>query len=595
MNTKDSRSFGKVLNYVKNTFRNPMTILIFIISIFLLYLIVIPVSRLVLETFTDKLTKNLTLENWAYVVKGNISEKLFYEPFVHTIGVGISVSILALILGSTLAWIITRTNIPFKKTFYFFMILPYMFPSWFKAFVWLVLFKNSRVGGNPGLIQNVFNTVPPDWLAYGFVPIVLALTSHYYVFAFLLVSAALSSMNTSLEEQAEILGASKFQVLRRITFPLVLPAILSAFILIISKGLGSFSVPAILGLPVRFHTLSTRIYSSIETGHAHDGYILSIILIIVAATIVYINQKVIGKRNYEIIGGKDSRTKLTDLGKWKFPVTFGVWTFVFITSIMPVFILIWQTLMLRSGDYSFSNLTLHHWIGESDPTISNGYPGILNNDQVLSSLKNSLLIALFAALTAAIIGFLIGYITTRAKDSILSKVIDQVSFIPYLIPSIALGAIYLATFTKTTLFLPVLYGSVTLLVLITVVKELPFTTKSGSSTLIQIGGELEEAGKVMGISWIKRFYKIMLPLSRQGLLAGFIIVFISAMKELDLIILLVSPSMHTLATLTFEFQDGGYVQLANAVITLIILIIIVVYFFTTVVGRIDISKGIGGK
>lgn len=594
-----AKIFNRLQGKIKNTFKNfvtsPMHILIILMMIFLIYTIIIPLFKMVSETFIDKATEEITLSNWLYVLKGNISEKLLYEPLLNTIGVGASVSILALLLGSALAWFTTRTDIPFKKTMGFFMVLPYMFPSWFKAFVWLVLFKNDRVGGNPGLIQNLLNITPPDWLAYGFIPIVLALTTHYYVFAFLLVSATLGAMNSSLEEQAGILGASRFQVLRKITFPLILPAILSAFILIVSKSLGSFSVPAILGLPVRFHTLSTRIYSSIETGHQNDGYILSIMLIIIASIIVYINQRIIGRKNYETVGGKDSRNKLTNLGVWRIPTTICIWIFIFSTSIFPVFLLVWQTLMLHSGDYSAKNITFHHWIGESDPNISNGLAGIFKNPQVLSSLKNSLMIALMAASIAAIIGLLIGYITTRGRKMFFSKVIDQVAFMPYLVPSIAFGAIYLATFTTSTFFLPVLYGTITLLILITVVKELPFTTRAGSSTLIQIGGELEEAGKVMGASWIQRFLKIMMPLSRKGILAGFIIVFISAMKELDLIILLVSPQSHTLATLTFEFQDGGYVQLANAVITLIIFIIIIVYILTTVVGKTDISRGIGGK
>src|SRR5699024_10196789 len=140
----------------------------------------------------------------------------------------------------------------------------------------------------------------------------------------------------------------------------------------------------------------------------------------------------------------------------------------------------------------------------------------------------------------------------------------------------------------------VLYGTLTILILITVVKELPFATRAGTSTMIQIGGELEEAAKVSGASWCKRFFKIILPLSKSGLFSGFIIVFISVMKELDLIIMLVTPTTNTLTAETFGLQEQGYPQIANASVAIIIFIIVVIYLFTTIVGKTDISKGIGG-
>src|SRR5699024_2391655 len=496
---------------------------------------------------------------------------------------GALVSVFALALGAILAWLITRTDIPFKKTLGFMMILPYMFPSWFKAFVWLIVFKNDRVGGNPGIIQFLFNVSPPDWLSYGFIPIVLTLSSHYYVFSYLLVGSALSTISSSLEESAGILGASKMKTMRKITLPLVLPAILSAFILIISKSLGSFGVPAFLGLPVRFDTMSTMIYSSIESGQSTEGYILSIILIIIASLIVYINQKIISRKNYETIGGKDSAASEIKLGKWKKPAMLATMVFIFTVSVLPVILLIWQTLMLKDGDYSLGNMTLHYWIGDSNPDIANGYSGVLKNSSILGSLKNSVIIAVTASILAALIGLIIGYIVTRGKKMLSSKIIDQLSFLPYLIPGIALSVIYLSISTNKILFMPVLYGTLTILILITVVKELPFATRAGTSTMIQIGGELEEAAKVSGASWFKRFFKIMLPLSKSGLFTGFIIVFISAMKELDLIIMMVTPTTNTLTAETFGLQEQGYPQIANASVAIIFFIIVVIYLFTTIV------------
>lgn len=591
-----------MINIFKGIITNPIYLFSFIAISFLVYTVIVPLWQIVKNTFQysmrdmgpDVVPGELTFSHWKTVFASDISKAMLYKPMFNALSIGVTVSILALALGAALAWLIVRTDLPFKKTLGFLVILPYMLPSWFKAFVWLIVFKNDKVGGGGGLLQYITGIVPPDWLAYGFIPIVLALSTHYYVFSYLLVGAALGSMGSSLEESAEILGANRFRTMRKITFPLVLPAILSAFILIISKAIGSFGVPAFLGLPVRYYTLSTMIYSNLGSGKHNEGYILSIVLILLASLIIFFNQRMLGKRNYETVGGKDSSNKLTPLGKWKTPALVGVGGFVALISVVPLLLLVLQTLMLRTGDYSFSNLTLHYWIGDSIPNIASGSVGVLKNDTILTAFKNSVILAITASVVAALIGLIIGYVVTRGKG-VTSNIIDQMSFLPYLIPGIALGGIYLSMFSKPTLLLPSLYGTLAVLILITIVKELPFAARAGTSTMIQIGGELEEAAKVSGASWFRRFRQIMLPLSKKGLLSGFILVFISAMKELDLIIMLVTPSTNTLTTLTFDLQEGGYPQLANAIVVIIIIVIVVVYLLTTIIGRTDISRGIGGK
>lgn len=574
----------------------PFSLISLILIAFLGYTIVLPMWEIIVRTLHDQMApNNYSLAIWKEVLTSDISQALLYNPIFHTFNVGIVVSILSLILGTGLAWLVTRTDIKFKKTISFMLILPYMLPSWFNAFVWLIVFKNDRIGGSTGLLEYIFKVSPPDWLAYGFLPIVLSLTTHYYIFAFLLVAAALSSVKGDIEEAAEILGASKWKIVTKITFPLVIPAIIAAFILIISKTIGSFGVPAVLGLPVRYYTLSTMIYNSIGTGQQGQGFILSLILITIAVIIIYCNQKIMKKRNYQTISGKGSAEKLTKLGRWSLPVNVFIWLFVFMASVFPILLLGFQTLMLKDGVFSFDNLTLHYWIGQADAQINNGVSGILVNERIWDALKNTLIIALIASAVAAFIGLIIGYVTTRNKRSLSASVIDQLSFLPILVPSIALSAIYLSMFSAPQWFLPSLYGTLAILILITVVSELPFTTRAGASSMIQIGNELEEAGVVAGASWITRFRRILLPLSKKGLLSGFILVFIGAMKELDLLILLVTPNTATLTTYTFDLQEQGYPQTANAVVFLIITIIIVVYLLITVVGKIDITKSMGGK
>ncbi|WP_413375382.1 ABC transporter permease [Alkalihalobacillus sp. 1P02AB] len=584
----------KYVTLIRNKIHNPIVILTIAILAFLIYTIIFPLVEILVTTFMNVGNdEGFSLQAWKSVFASDISQALIYSPIVQTFQIGIFVSIISLGIGSLLAWVVIRTDLKYKKLVSFLLILPYMLPSWFNAFIWLIVFKNDRIGGQTGLIQANFNVSPPDWLSYGAVPIILSLSAHYYLFAFLLVGAALSSINSDVEESATILGAKTWKVLRKVTFPLVIPAIVSAFILIFSKSIGSFGVPALLGLPVRYYTLSTMIYSNISTGQQVTGYILSLVLIVSAIIVIWMNQKVISRRNYTTIGGKGSKQKLISLGIWRVPTNIAIWLFIFCLSILPVLLLGIQTLLLKDGVYSLDNLTLHYWVGESNSAIANGMQGVFQNDRIFSAFKNTIVISFFAALIAAMIGLVIGYLITRNKQKWPFRLMDQLSFLPILIPSIAFSAIYLSMFAKPGLFLPSLYGTIAILILITVVSELPLTTRTGTSSMIQISNELEEAGSVLGASWRTRFRRIIMPLSRKGLLSGFILVFISAMKELDLLIMLVTPRTMTLTTYTFDLQEQGYAQTANAVVFIIVISIILVYALVSIFGKIDITKGIG--
>lgn len=598
-------SMTRAVNLVKGFFTNPLYLISTIAILFLGYTIVIPMWEIVSHTFTwhpEDIRSNpgavpgeLTLNHWLHVLYSDISQSIFYKPLLNSFNIAVFVSIFSMIIGGGLAWLVTRTDLPYKKVWAFLAIIPYMLPSWIKSFAWLIVFKNDRVGGTQGMLQYVFGINPPDWISYGFLPISIVLVAHYYTFFYLLIAVSLSSINSSLEETADILGASRFTILRKITFPLVLPAILSALILTFSKSMGTFGAAAFLGLPVKYYTIATMLYGSMKNRMISDAYVLSLILIIISSLTIYFNQRAIGKRkSYATIGGKDSRKNLNPLGRWKIPAVAAVFLFMFSAGIFPLLLLLWQTFMLQDGNYSLSNLTTHYWFGDSDFSIASGEVGILKSDTIWLGLKNSLQIALLAASIAAIMGLIFGYVISKGRKSLSGKLVEQLSFMPYLIPGISFAAIYLSMFAQPHLLLPALYGTLSIVILITIVKELPFATRSGTSTMLQISGELEEAAKLHGASWFRRFFNIMMPLSRKGLISAFLLLFISAMKELDLIILLVTPKTSTLTTLTFRYAEKGYQQFADAIVIIIIAIILITNFVATKYGKADLSKGIGG-
>jgi len=602
---KKGRRLETAKNLLVSLFTNPYNVISLVSLILLAYLIIVPLWEIV-NTSVRWQPKDariselavpgaLTLFHWKNMFAGEISRALLWEPLANSLLVALSVSGLSLLLGGLIAWLTTRTDLPGRKFFAFFVLVPYMLPSWYKSLAWITVFKNERVGGYPGFLMAMFGINPPDWLAYGFLPIVLTLSVHYYAFAYLLISSALSSIGGDLEEMGEIAGANRFTILRRITFPLVLPAIMSSFILTFSRSIGTFGVPAFLGLKVNYYTISTMLYSSVRNRQTVQAYILSIVLITLAVFTVWINQRMIGKRkSYTTIGGKGTRKNLVSLGKWRAPITIMLVSFIAVAVIFPVAILLLQSFLKQDGIYTWANLTLHYWGGLSTPDIAAGEAGIFRNPAILTSLANTMKLVLSASLIATFTGLILGYVISRGRKKLTGRIIEQVSFLPYLIPSIAFGAIYLSMFSKPNLFLPALYGTLTILILISVVKYLPFSVRAGTSNMMQISSELEEAAMVEGASFWRRFFRIVMPLAGKGFISGFILIFISAMKELDLVVLLMTPSTSTLAAMTYSYAESGFHQFSDAVITVIVAIIMIVYVLSARIGKVDMSKGLGG-
>ena len=493
-----------------------------------------------------------TLFHFERAFTGRLSRALFYKPFVNSLIIGAGVTALSLVIGSLLAWLLVRTDIGLRRLFASVAVIPYMMPSWVLALAWLALFKNDRIGSAEGMVTYFFGFQPPDWVSYGMLPIVICLALHYYAYAFLLVSGALMTVDSELEEAGAISGLSRFQRLAKITFPLLLPALGSAVVLTFIRILGTFGTPALLGLPVRFFTVSTQIYASLAARNMGDGFVLALVLVVMAIVSIYINSRILGvRRSFVTLTGKGFRQRLIPLGAWRTPLTVLVGVFMLTVVVLPLLILLWDSLIRTPGDYSLANLTVHFWIGESDPNLAYGDPGILHNERILSALWNSIRLGVAAALLNGALGLLVGYAIVRSRGTRLSKSLEGIAFAPYIFPSIALGAIYLGIFSTSIGPIPALYGTFAILVLITTVKNLPFTSRTGIAAMLQIDKSLEETARVQGIGWLRRMARIIVPMSTSGLMAGMLLTFITAMRELSLIILLLTPSTMVLTGLIF--------------------------------------------
>ena len=583
---------------------SPKVILSLIMLVIMFYMVIIPLYRMLETTVTyqekdiyrvpDAQIGQLTLFHYIRMFNSQMSKPYLRDPLVHSMVVSFGATGIAFVIGGLLAWLCIRTDMPGRKLINQLALLPYIMPGWTIAQAWTVLFKNRITGGAPGVFEFLMGQSPPAWLSYGPVPIIISSALHYYTFFFLFVTAALMSIDSSLEEAGDLMGASRARILRRITFPLVLPALLSGFIMTFSKVMGTYGGPALLGVPVKYYTISTMIRSAIGIGDKADAFVLAITLILFSMINIYINQKLVGTRkSYETIGGRGFMAQVSKLRNWKGLLTTLVVIFQVAVIVLPLGLLLFDTFMLTTGKYSLDNLTLHNWIGESVKTINNGAPGVLRNPKIYEFAWNSIRLSIWTAFFTALLGVILGYAIVKGRGTRLSRLVEQLAFIPYVIPGIAFGAVYISMFARPFGPIPALYGTFSLLVIVSVAKHIPYSSRTGVSSMLQVGRELEEAAQLVGANVWQRFRRIIFPLTSSGFVSGFLLTFITTMRELSLIILLVTPTTMVLATQTMRYKENGDDQMANAVIIILIVLVSIGNFLIGKFRGGSLKQGLG--
>ena len=591
----------RLKNLILNVLKNPFNMVVLVSLIILFCLIIIPLLTMISSTFTlaqGELRRvqghvgDFTLYYWKYILTGTMANAVLWGPLKNSFICGFFTVLVSVPLGSVLAWLMIRTDIPGKKVLGLLVTVPYMIPSWTKALAWLAMFRNSTSGAN-GFLAGLGIPIP-DWLAYGPIAIVLCMSMHYYAFSYIMVSGALRSINSELEEMGEIQGASKAQILRHITLPLILPSVLSATVMTISKSIGTYGVPANLGNRIGYYTLATKMRNFIDQGPQAVGYAMSIVLVLLAAVIIFSNQRIVGvRKSYATVSGKGGRATLMPLGKAKKPLMAFLMVFLFLAMVVPFFVLIMETFQITTGaGYGLDNLTLYNWIGKSGQIAKyTNYEGIFRNPKFFSAFWNTIRLTLIGSIITAICGQFLGYISSRGRGKWYGDLTEQMVFVPYLMSGIAFSTMYFSMFSRPHFggLMPSLYGTFTLIVLTSVVKHFPFASKSGTANMLSISVELEEAADIAGASFWKRMSSIIVPLAKNGFISGFMLTFISIAKELDLVIIMMTPSTQTMSYLAFTYSQEGYNQMSDAVSVCVLVFILVCYTVANRFGA-DLNK-----
>ncbi len=590
-----------MIRKLRNFLRKPHNIILVVLAIVLSYLVLAPFLYIIRDTVSvhasevmripGKRTGQLTMYHWRKLLFSQDTMSLFVEPLVNSLVTSLGACFVAITIGGVFAWLAIRSDLRWKKFMTTLFIMPYIMPSWTLAIAWNNFFKNSLVGGASGIVTAITGLEVPNWFAYGAFPIILITGIHYAPFAYILIGGILRNMDSNLEEAAIVLRTSKLKMVFTITVPLVIPAVLSTFILVFSSGMSSFAIPQFLGLPVKYYVLTTQMYRAINGTNPGLGYAVALVLIVISLVIMFINQKIVGTRkSYTTVSGKSSNFSLFKLGRLRTPISVICALLIFCTTIVPLVSFAIESLITIPGDYSFANMSFKFWT-EKDLALTEG---VLVNPSVYLAIKNSILLSLACAFGAGTIGCLAGYAIVRRWGSGLSNFINNLTFIPYLIPGMAFSAIYLSMFAKSHLFIPVLYGTFMLLVVIGTVKYLPMASRSGVNSMFQISGQIEESAIVLGIPWWKRMVQILIPIQKSSIVSGYLLPFTSCMRELDLFVLLYTPSSILLTTILFQYNSKGFDQYANAITLMTIVLVILMNGIVNKLTGASIEKGVGG-
>jgi iron(III) transport system permease protein len=426
----------------------------------------------------------------------------------------------------------------------------------------------------------------PESFVYGLVPCAIVLGLHYAPFAYILIGGILRNMDANLEEAATILKATRARIIKKITLPIVLPALLSTFLLVFSSSMSAYAVPQFLGGTKGFSVLTTTLRQFINSGWYGQGYIMAIFMIVFGLAILGINQYVTSsRRSFTTVTGKSGQISFIKLGVWSNILAVIIVILCLFFSFMPLVSFALESCTVVPGD--FSKLTLKFWIDPGYPQ-NNGIHGLFFEPQVWASFKNSLILSISCAFFAGTFGILIGYAVAKRRGSRLAKMADNLAFLPYLMPSLALGAAFLAIGMKMGLS-----KTMTLLILVGSIKYLPFASRSGINAMLQLSGEIEEAAVIVNVSWWKRMLRIIFPIQKSTFISGYLLPFTSCMRELSLFTLLSSGSIYLMTTL-LEYWQVWCDQSANALNLLIVVTVLAVNLLINKLTGASIDKGVGG-
>ena len=592
-------------NKVKTFFSKPYNVILLLLGIVLTVTTVAPIVAIVQDTFKihagtidahlTKQTSGWTIVNYTDLFTSKLARTNLWKPLWNTVLLSVGTCVVSILYGGIFAFLITRTNLAWRQYLSSIFIFPYIMPQWTLAVVWQNLFYSTKITGtSDGLLASLFHIYMPKWFCQGLFPSLMVLGLHYAPFAYILIGGIFRNMDANLEEAATILDTPKHRIMFRITLPMVKPAILSTILLVFGSAMGSYPVPHYMQLT----TLSTK-YVSMNSKYTGEASILAIIMMVFGIAIMLLNQlSLTSRKSYTTVTGKSGQISKINLGGAKYILAIILVILTFFTSIFPIISFAFETFLPNPGDYSFlytgniNNLTTKWWLTSENVTEQGmyGQKGILYNAEIWKAFGGTLWVSVCCALAAGTIGTLVGYAVAKQRRSKWANYVNSVAFLPYLMPSIAVGAALFVLFSSESVKL---YNTYTGLIVAGTIKYIPFASRSSLNSMLQLSGEIEEAAIIQDIPWIKRMTRIIIPIQKSSIISGYLLPFMTCLRELSLFMLLCGQS-RILSTMLDYFDEMGLYAFSSGINLLLIITILV---FNTIVNKVtgaSLDKGIGG-
>ena len=524
-----------------------------------MWFLLFAVSAVVLPPFLYLVKTSLTvprpgqgteigLDNYA-----RVAEIAGWDLWVVTIAFAIGASLLAVLLGASTAWLVARTNVPFRQLVFVGAFLSLATPVIVKGIGWILL-----LGPNNGLVNNLLR----EWFGIDGTPIELfSLGGMIFIegllftpIAFLLTLPALSAMDPALEEAAAMAGARWPRALLRVTLPLARPSLLAVLLLSLIRALESFEVPLLIGIPGGVQTVTTALYQTVHSGfiprYGEASAYAVLLVIAVALPLSWYYRVTREAAKFATVTGKGFRPARIDLGPWKYPCALWVLT-IPVSLAAPLLIMLWASFLpFYSGPSpeDFARMTLAN------------YRAVWARDDILAGITNSLLVGTGSACAVAAAGLMMGWTVARRRE-FMRWAIDVVASLPLVFPGIVLGIAILVQFLDLR-FIPI-YGTVWILIFAFVVQFMPYGMRFCHSGVLSINRDLEDGAYMSGAGYFTVLRRIVLPLASPAVVATWIYVFMHAIRDLSVAILLSGPGNGIVSIVILDLWNNGEVpQLA---------------------------------
>ncbi len=495
-----------------------------------------------------------------------LSQPDTYEALRNSIVIAAGVTFLSTIIGVFFAWLVSRTDLPFKETMKVLFLIPFMLPSFIGALAWKMLlsprsgFINKFLSESFGYDGSLFNI-------YSLWGIIAVETMYLFPFVFIQVAGALERMDPTLEESARISGAGLLTVTRKITLPLMLPSIAAGALLVALYSLAHFGVPAILGTEVGIYNIPTKIYEQIYASGGNftairTGTILSSILIIAAGLILWVQSLVLKAGRFQVIAGKSMRPMLLKLRGLKIPLLIFSILYIAVTVILPT-ATIFLVGSLKTYGISFT---------AENMSLDNVKYILFDWKLTRDAIWNSLYLSLAAAFVTMLVGTFISYVIVKTKAR-GKFILEFLGVLPFSVPGtvIALGVILM----WSGQFGINLYNTAWIIFVAYIARYMAFSLKSNSAALEQVHDSLEEAARACGATHWQTLRDIVLPLIKPGMVAAFFLIFLPALRELTTSVLLYGPTTRTIGVAIYALNEDGETVYAATLASVALVIIVV--------------------